>query len=147
MTPLAKVALIVTICSVAGLAFAHGGVKNPAVMARMTGMTDAAEATKILGDMARGKTAFDTNRAQVAKSDLIAALSEIPNLFASPEADPKSEALPTIWSDTTTFQTLTDGSVKAAQNIDTASAASIAAGMAALGTSCSACHKVFRLEQ
>ena len=139
--------LIVICCSLSGLALAHGGVKNPAVMARMTGMTDAAEATKILGDMALEKISFDAGLAQSAKTDLITALMDVPILFAAPENDPKSEALPMIWSDTQTFQDLADTSLNAAKAINTTSIESISAGIGTLGASCSACHRVFRQDQ
>ncbi|NQY62048.1 MAG: cytochrome c, partial [Cognatishimia sp.] len=48
---------------IASMALAHNGVKNPAVMARMQGMEQIGAASKVLGNMARGRVAFDAEAA------------------------------------------------------------------------------------
>ena len=45
----------------ATLATAHDGVKDPIVKARMEGMKEIGSNMGVLGDMAKGKRAFDAN--------------------------------------------------------------------------------------
>mgnify|MGYP001829162567 CR=1 FL=1 len=61
----------------ASAALAHQGVKNPAVMERMEGMTDQAAAMKTLGQMATGKTAFDAAAAAAAREEVMRLALEV----------------------------------------------------------------------
>lgn len=129
---------------IASMALAHNGVKNPAVMARMQGMEQIGAASKVLGNMARGRIAFDAEAAASAKAALAQHAAEIPALFEAQEDDPKSEALPAIWSDFADFTAKADALRDAAEAMDVTSAETIAAGMGAVGGSCRSCHKAYR---
>ena len=129
---------------IASMALAHNGVKNPAVMARMQGMEQIGAASKVLGSIARGRVAFDAGAAASAKAALAQHAAEIPALFEAQEDDPKSEALPAIWSDFADFTAKADALKDAAEAMDVTSAETIAAGMCAVGGSCRSCHKAYR---
>ena len=129
---------------IASMALAHNGVKNPAVMARMQGMEQIGAASKVLGSIARGRVAFDAGAAASAKAALAQHAAEIPALFEAQEDDPKSEALPAIWSDFADFTAKADALRDAAEAMDVTSAETIAAGMGAVGGSCRSCHKAYR---
>ena len=129
---------------IASMALAHNGVQNPAVMARMQGMEQIGAASKVLGNMARGRVAFDAEAAAAAKAALAQHAAEIPALFEAQEDDPKSEALPAIWSDFADFTAKADALRDAAEAMDVTSAKTIAAGMGAVGGSCRSCHKAYR---
>ncbi|NRB01361.1 MAG: cytochrome c, partial [Rhodobacteraceae bacterium] len=96
------------IALVANATWAHQGVQNAAVMARMNGMTSIADAMKVIGDMVKGTTAFDRDIAREALSDVAAASAQTLDLFAAPEDDPKSEARPEIWSNFSDFGAKSD---------------------------------------
>ena len=129
---------------IASMALAHNGVKNPAVMARMQGMEQIGAASKVLGNMARGRVAFDAEGAASAKAALAQHAAEIPALFEAQEDDPKSEALPAIWSDFADFTAKADALRDAAEAMDVTSAETIAAGMGTVGGACRSCHKAYR---
>ncbi|MCH2250555.1 MAG: cytochrome c [Cognatishimia sp.] len=129
---------------IASMALAHNGVQNPAVMARMQGMEQIGAASKVLGNMARGRVAFDAGTAASAKAALAQHAAEIPALFEAQEDDPKSEALPAIWSDFADFTAKADALRDAAETMDVTSAETIAAGMGEVGGSCRSCHKAYR---
>ena len=79
-------------------AFAHSDVATPAVAKRMMGMEAIGSASKTIGNMARGRMAFDPGKAQEAAREIAKHALEIPALFKMPEQDPQSEALPGIWT-------------------------------------------------
>lgn len=123
---------------------AHQGVTNPAVMARMQGMSALAAETKLLGEMAKGARSFDAAAAQAATAAIAAHGAEIPALFKAPETDPKSEALPAIWEDFARFEAAASALVTAAQAADLTAPEGLAPALAAIGATCGACHKRFR---
>ena len=132
-------------CLAAGAALAHEGVKNPAVMARMDGMSTIGAATKTLGQMAKGEKPFDAATAQAAASRIADEAARIEGLFKAKEDDPKSESLPTVWTDFPDFV------AKARKLEDAASRASnlttgdeLQTSLREIGATCSACHKVYR---
>ncbi len=101
--------LAVALSMVAGAALAHTGVRNQAVKARMHAMGIIGENTKVLGSMYKGQTAFDAAAARAAAGAIAQQAARIPTLFAAPEDDPKSEALPAIW---TSFDDFTEKAQK-----------------------------------
>lgn len=129
---------------IATVVFAHEGVKDPDVMKRMKGMTEIGAASKVLGNMARGRVAFDPEAAQAAQASLILHASEIATVFETPASDPKSEALPAIWENFADFTSKADALTAAAEALDVTSADGIAAGIRAIGASCRSCHSVYR---
>jgi cytochrome c556 len=141
------------IFAIAGLAlfataaFAHSGVTNAAVKARMDLMGEIKDASGVLGGMARGKIAFDADKAAAAKASLIATAGQIPALFEAPEMDPKTEALPAIWDNWADFTAKADAMTVAAQALDVSSAQAIGQSMRPLGQSCGGCHKSYRIDK
>lgn len=133
-------------CTVAFAAFAHSGVKNPAVMARMEGMKSMGLAVKTLGDMAKGKVAFDADAVALALERLALEAERTEALFEAKEDDPKSEALPVIWTQFADFEAKAHAleAVLAAQNQDMSDAANLGPTLKAIGAQCSACHKIYR---
>ena len=138
--PLIRTLLLIMI---AGAALAHSGVQNPAVMARMNGMSDIAAAMKTLGQMAKGTTAFEAAKANASLQEVAANAAEIPILFKAQETDPKSEALPEIWTDFETFQSIAID-LQTAASVEVTNLNQLRRAMRNIGPTCNACHKDFR---
>ena len=130
--------------TIATTAWAHSGVKNPQVQAWMHGMEQISAATKVLGDMARGRADYDSDAAEAAKAALVSHATDIPVLFKVQETDPKSDALPAIWEDYADFIEKAAALGKAAEQLDVSSADTIGAGMRAVGATCKSCHGAYR---
>lgn len=132
----------------ATVALAHGGVKDPVVMARMDAMVEIGQNMKLLGQMTKKEITFDAMAARTAARHIAVEASEIVARFEDPATDPKSEALPTIWED------FSDFSAKAGelQHIAESQAGTImtyddlkTATSALLGT-CKACHLRYKAD-
>ncbi|MGB1390152.1 MAG: c-type cytochrome [Paracoccaceae bacterium] len=127
-------------------ALAHQGVQNAAVKARMDGMSAIGANMKTLGAMAKGQVAFDAGQAREAAAAVAEEAARIPSLFEAQEADPKSEALPLIWTEFDRFTAI-------AHDLEAAATAAASAlnepedlgpALKAIGGQCSACHKAYR---
>lgn len=138
-------AVVVSALSIANVAFAEA--TDPDVMARQALMKTIGVNTKILGDMAGGKSAFDQAAADTAKAALAAAAAEIPVKFEPQATDPDSEAKPEIWTNWDDFVAKGNALATAAAAIDTASVETIGAGMGGVGGACGACHKAYRVKK
>lgn len=127
-------------------AIAHEGVKNPAVMARMNGMTNIAAEVKVLGDMAKGLAPFDQAAARTAAASIARHAAETPKLFQAREDDPKSEALPVIWGnfDDFTAKSLELETIALGLSTSIGSADDLRPALQQLGANCSACHEIYR---
>jgi cytochrome c556 len=110
-------------------------------------MSTVGASTKILGDMAGGKSTFDASAAAAAKAALIAAAVATPAAFEMEADDPVSEARPDIWMNMEGFVEKAKGLETAAGAIDVSSVEGIQAGMGAIGGSCKACHSDFRAKK
>ena len=99
----AKYILPLFLAVTASAALGHGGVLNAAVLARMEAMKAIGDATKVLGEMAKGAVAFDANAARAAAETIATHAADTPALFEAREADPKSEAKPGIWENFADF--------------------------------------------
>ncbi len=130
---------------IAGAAFAAEGVQDPQVKARQALMGVVAANTKVLGDMATGKTPFDAAAAEAAKVALAAAAAEAPAKFEPQATDPKSEAKPEIWTNWDDFVAKSEALLVGAEALDPSSLETVQAGMGAIGGSCRACHSAYRL--
>ena len=130
--------------SLAGVAAAHQGVKDAKVKAWMHSMSEAGQASKTLGNMAKGSASFDAAQAAAAKATLIEVAANIPVLFETEASDPVSEALPAIWENFDDFASKADAMKVAAEALDASSADGISAGIRALGRSCGGCHRTYR---
>ncbi|WP_136439509.1 c-type cytochrome [Pacificoceanicola onchidii] len=141
-----QVGLFLIAACLGSVALAHGGVTNPAVMARMEAMKSTGDAMKVLGTMAKGARAFDAAEARAAAADVARFAAQTPALFEAPEDDPKAEALPAIW------ERFEDFTAKAQETEALALALSrslqteddLKAGLMQLGASCKACHSEYR---
>jgi cytochrome c556 len=140
-------ALIVSLTLTAGAAIAKEGVQDPTVKARMELMDTVGSNTKVLGDMAAGKAAYDASAAEAAKVALVAAATDIPAKFETEADDPVSEARPDIWMNTEGFVEKAKGLENAAGAIDVSSLEAIQAGMGDLAGACKACHTDFRAKK
>lgn len=129
---------------VAGVALASEAT-DPVAKARQDLMDTIGMNTKILGEMAGGKTAYDAAAAEAAKAALSAAAAEIPVKFetAGP-GDPKSIAKPEIWTNWDDFLKDANALKAAADAIDVSSVETIGAGMGAIGGACKDCHTEYR---
>ena len=133
--------------ALAGVAAAHKGVTNAAVMARMNGMSTLQQLTKTLGQMASGKTAFDGLSARMAAREMALEAGRVEGLFKGKEFDPKSEAKPEIWEDFADFAARARALEVAAQGAE--SVQDLDALKAAFGTirdACAGCHKLYRID-
>ncbi|MEX0286289.1 MAG: cytochrome c [Paracoccaceae bacterium] len=130
-------------------ALAHQGIQNAAVKARMDSMSAIATHMKTLGDMARGKATFDTALARHAAQGISLHAAEVPTLFEVPENDPKSEALPIIWTQFDDFEAKAVQMEKVAADLATTLSEpdDLPAALKALGATCTSCHETYRQEQ
>ncbi len=131
---------------VANAAFAHEGVKNPAVMARMNGMSTIADNMKTVGNMAKGVTQFDVGTAQQALSAIALQASQTPALFQDKEDDPKSEAKLEIWDNFEDFtakavelETLANQLAPAIESRD-----DLRNVLFLMGENCKSCHGAYK---
>ncbi len=136
--------LVLASLMAASAAIAHTNVKDPTVRAWMHNMMQIAEATKILGSMAKGETAFDADVASDTAQRIAEGLDRIPALFEVPATDPTSEALPTIWTDWDRFVELSREARQIAAAIQIATEDDLRVALKSIGGSCSACHEDYR---
>lgn len=133
----------------AGGAYAHTGVKNPAVMARMDSMSAIAAEMKTLGQMAKGAIAFNPAAAKAAAATIAKHAAETPILFEVEEDDPMSEAKPEIWDNFADFteksDRLTDLALELSESIVAEN--DLTSAMKSLGATCQSCHKDYRVEK
>ncbi len=138
--------VLLTTALAASTALAHANVSNPAVKARMDLMSQIGANTKVLGDMAKGATAFDAARAQAAAAAIATHAANTPAAFQAQEDDPESEAKPAIWSNfgdfTAKSQALRAAATKASGEITSMN--SLRASLGAIGGTCKSCHEDYR---
>jgi cytochrome c556 len=142
---LMKKSLIAVLVLLAGTAVAKEGVQDPTVKARMALMSTIGMNTKVLGDMATDRTAFDATAAAAAKEALMAASADIAAKFEPQATDPVSEAKPEIWTNWDDYVAKANALNAAATAIDASSLDTIKAGMGAIGGSCRDCHSTYRM--
>lgn len=128
----------------AGVAFA-GKSTDPDAMARQTLMGTIGMNTKVLGEMAGGKVAFDAAAAEAAKAALADAASKIAATFEPQGTDAESKAKPDIWTNWDDFVAKADALNKAALAMDATTVEGIGAGMAGVGGACKDCHSKYQL--
>jgi cytochrome c556 len=142
------IGLLLAAC--AGLAAAHDGAKG-VVKDRMDLMKHQQKELKLLGDMARGKTAFDAAEAAKAARELGATTRKIADLFPKGSDGHSSEALDTIWEDWDRFTGNAKDAEAAADalatTLDDAAGADWKAGLQKLTDACKSCHESFRAKE
>ena len=97
--------------------------------------------------MAKGETDFDSDAATKAAAVIAAHSDEVPQLFRDPATDPKSEALPAIWTNFDDFTAKSDALTQAAMAADTSSLSGLRGSMRDIGRSCTACHRDYRMNK
>lgn len=133
-------------CGLASWATAHSGVQNHAVMVRMEAMVDVRDHIKFLAAMAQGKRVFDAEAAQAAAAGIARHAAEMPGQFVSGDQDPKSEALPLIWTQFDDFTAKAQMLYKVAADVSQGlvTEVDLRAGVGAIGAACTACHDLYR---
>jgi len=109
-------------------------------------MESISDHLKDIGNMAKGVTAFEAERARAAFSEISRIAEDIPDLFRAQESDPLSEARPTIWMMFEDFTAKSTGLHLVAKRYSTSinSEADLGPALAAVGAVCSSCHEIYR---
>jgi len=127
-------------------AFAHGGVKDKTVLARMEGMTSLAKQVKVIGEMVKREAAFDAEVANAALHQISEEAEAIPVLFETEAQDPKSKTRPLVWKAFDDFERkalkLEQSTAGLAGSIETPS--DLRPALKAVSAACSGCHEVYR---
>jgi cytochrome c556 len=138
--------IVPTFLVLTSVAWAHSGVKNASVKARMDAMGEIGLNTKIIGKMAKGQEPFDVSLARAAAAAIADSAMQTPELFETNETDPKSEALPAIWESYDDFVSKSDALGQIAIELSSSIQAidDLGPAMARLGGACKACHTQYR---
>ena len=138
--------IILVSLTISSVAFAHSGVKDKNVKERMMVMKEMAGNTKIIGQMLKGKTSFDTIQVKLALERLSALSLETPKVFTINATDPKSEAMPNIWDEFDEFtklsKDLAETSIALANSIATIE--DLRPALKKVSSGCKACHSRYR---
>jgi len=138
--------IILISLTISSVAFAHSGVKNKNVKERMMVMKEMAGNTKIIGQMLKGKTSFDSNQVKLALERLSALSLETPKVFTINATDPKSEATPNIWDEFDEFtklsKDLAETSIVLANSVENPE--DLRPALKRISSGCKACHSRYR---
>ena len=138
--------IILISLTISSVAFAHSGVKDKNVKERMMVMKEMAGNTKIIGQMLKGKTSFDTIQVKLALERLSALSLETPKVFTINATDPKSEAMPNIWDEFDEFtklsKDLAETSIVLANSVATIE--DLRPALKKVSSGCKACHSRYR---
>ena len=138
--------IILVSLTISSVAFAHSGVKDKNVKERMMLMKERAGNTKIIGQMLKGKTSFDSNQVKLALERLSALSLETPKVFTVNATDPKSEAMPNIWDEFDEFtklsKDLAETSIVLANSVATIE--DLRPALKKVSSGCKACHSRYR---
>jgi len=134
------------ILMIATTALAHEDVKNLTVKERMVSMGSIVVNMKTLGGMAKGAVDFDLEQAKAALAEIEDIAKTVPILFKENKMDPKSEALPAIWTNFSDFtaksKAMEGAAATALANFSDQS--DLIPAMRALGGTCKSCHSEYR---
>lgn len=131
-------ALVVTFAAGAAIA------QDDPVEARMELMKMIGGATKTLGDMVKGETAFDAEEANTALQVIASNAGLAPSAFETEATNDESEALPAIWSNWEDFVSKAQALEIAADGLEITDEASVQTALGVLGQACKACHSEYR---
>lgn len=138
MKKLVVPALVVTFAAGAAIA------QDDPVEARMELMKMIGGATKTLGDMVKGETAFDAEEANTALQVIASNAGLAPSAFETEATNDESEALPAIWSNWEDFVSKAQALEIAADGLEITDEASVQTALGVLGQACKACHSEYR---
>ena len=128
------------------IALAHSGVKDENVKKRMMVMKEMADNTKVIGQMLKGNTEFNANKAKLSLERLSSLSLETPEAFKVNATDPKSEAKPAIWDEFDEFtrlsKDLAETTTLLAGSIDTID--DLRPALKGISKGCKACHSQYR---
>lgn len=144
------------VCATAGLflcgfALAHTGAKG-IVKERMDAMTAIGDNMKVIGEMVKGKAAFDGKRVEAAARAIAGHADKFHHLFPEGTNEKPSEALPAIWTDWDKFIGIAADLKKTSLALAEAAPSAGEVGdirkpfLGVAGT-CKACHADFRLKK
>ena len=128
-------------------AFAHKGVKDQAVKARMQAMKEMAANMKAIREISKAMHVSDKAKARTIIGQIAVLASQAPELFKGGETDPNSKAKPEIW------QNFEDFLVKA-KNLEQVSlglsntisnAQDVKQAITKIGKACKSCHELYKL--
>ena len=136
----------VVLITASSIVFAHSGVKDKNVKERMILMKEMAKNTKTIGQMLKGKTEFDANKAKLALERLSSLSLETPEVFKVNATDPKSEAKSSIWDEFDKFtklsKDLAETSIVLVNSIETID--DLRPALKGVSSGCKACHSQYR---
>ena len=135
-----------------GAAWAHGGATG-IVKERMDAMTEISRNVKLIGEMIKGKTAYDS--AEIARAgQAIAAHAGDAMTVLFPEGSLKkpSEASPEIWNDWPEFSKYADSLQTSALSLQDlaesdADQKEVARAFGKVAGTCKTCHEAFRIKK
>jgi len=144
--------LVVTGLLIAAFA-AHGVAHEGAtgvVKERMDLMKSQKKAMKVIGDMAKGKKAFNAAKAAKAARDLEATTKKIPELFPKGSNGHPSEALDAVWTEWDRFTGDAHDAEAAAKALGAAlqsAGQNWKAAFQGMTDACKSCHESFRAKK
>ena len=135
--------------AICGASLAHDGATG-IVKKRMDAMSDIGDQMKTIASMLKGEKQFDAGSLAASATTIADHARKIPHLFPEGSLKKPSEALPAVWLRWEDFAKL--GSTMQSSAASLAEAAKSARNVEdikgqiiAVGKSCKACHKDFRL--
>lgn len=114
------------------------------VTVRMAVMKAIAGNLKVIGDMAKGTTEFDAEKANDALSRMAMRAGQVPAVFESNVTNDESEALPAIWENWDDFVAKSNVLETAAASASVSSAEDLGLAIRAVGGTCRDCHQTYR---
>ena len=132
------------------LALAHEGATG-VVKERMDLMKRQQKDMKLIGDMAKGKTPFDSVRAAEAARDVSITAKKIHEFFPEGSAGGHSDALETIWKEWDRFagnaQDLESVASELASSLEDDSTQDWQSAFQKVTDACKSCHEDFRAKK
>lgn len=147
-----RLSVMVAPILVCGIAFGHGGATG-IVKERMDQMGELKESMKVLNAVAKGEHSYDSARMMKITADIAAhGGSAMTRLFPEGSLDHPTEALPKIWTEWKTFETLAQEMSQKAEALLALTGSNammpdgFKPGFQALALTCKACHDKFRVK-
>ena len=133
---------------IATYAGAHEGATG-VVKERMDLMKRQQRDMKLIGEMAKGKTAFDAAKAAEAARDIGVTSAKIPDLFPEGSDGHPSEALPSVWQEWDRFTKNAEELKRAAGALEQAltRGQDWKAALQTVTDGCKSCHQDFRAKK